>query len=121
MTMKKDFAGVAEDVVSGANLLMEAVPEVMSGFAALGKATYRDAALSAKMKELIALAIGVASRCDGCVSYHARAAFRRGATRAEVAEAVAVAIHMGGGPSMVYGGEALSAFDTFAQGRKPAA
>ena len=34
--------------------------------------------------------------------------------REEVAEAIGVAIQMGGGPSMVYGGQALRAYDEFA-------
>ena len=90
------------------------IPDTMAAFSDLGSATYTDGAISAKQKELIALAIGVTVRCDGCVAFHARAACRRGATRAEVAEAISVAIQMGGGPSMVYGGEALAAYDEFA-------
>ena len=112
--MSKDYPQIASDVVAGAGLLAEAIPETMAAFGALGKATYTDAALSPKVKELIALAIGVAVRCDGCVGYHAKAARERGASREEVAETLAVAIHMGGGPSMVYGGEALKAYDAFA-------
>lgn len=116
--MTKDFSAAANDVVTGADLLAEALPDAMAAFGALGKATYKDAALSAKTKELIALAIGVTCRCDGCVAYHARAAYRRGATRQEVVETLSVALQMGGGPSMVYGGEALRAFDEFANAAK---
>jgi len=113
--MSKDFPKIAKEVVDGAGLLSGALPDTMAAFGALGKATYTDGALSPKMKELIALAIGVAVRCDGCVGYHARATYECGATREEVAEALAVAIHMGGGPSMVYSGEALKAYDAFAK------
>ncbi|MCB8839889.1 carboxymuconolactone decarboxylase family protein [Aurantimonas sp. VKM B-3413] len=115
--MTKDYNEIADRVVSGADLLAQAAPDAMKGFSALGRATYHDGALPAKVKELMALAIGIADRCDGCVGYHARAAFRRGATREEVAETIAVAVQMGGGPSMVYGGEALRAYDTFANGK----
>jgi AhpD family alkylhydroperoxidase len=89
----------------------------MSAFGALGKASYRDGALSAKTKELIALAIGIAARCDGCIAYHARAAVDKGVTRAEAVEMMEVAIQMGGGPSSVYAGQALQAFDAFAEDR----
>lgn len=112
--MTKDFHEVAERVVSGAALLRDAAPDAMAGFAALGKAAYAEGALTPAVKELIAMAIAVTARCDGCVGYHAKAAFERGATREELAETLAVAVQMGGGPSMVYAGEALRAFDSFA-------
>ena len=112
--MAKDYKALADSVVSGAGQLGKAVPDAMAAFGALGKASYGEGALSAKTKELISLAISVAARCDGCVAYHARAAVKKGVTRAEVAEALALAIQMGGGPSMVYAGQALEAYDTFA-------
>ena len=62
----------------------------------------------------MALAIGIAVHCDGCVAYHTRAAHRHGATRDEVAETVALALYMGGGPAAVYGADALRAYDQFA-------
>jgi len=113
-TMEKSYQEIADRVVSGANALGEAHPEAMQAFGALGKAAYAQGALSPGHKELIALAIAVTVRCDGCVGYHARAALQRGATRAEVVEALGVAVQMGGVPSMVYAGEALAAFDSFA-------
>ncbi len=106
----------AQGVVDGAARLREAIPDTMRGFAALGAGTSKAGALEPKFKELIALAISIAARCDGCVAYHAKAAQDRGASRAEVAEVIGVAIHMGGGPSMVYGAEALRAYDAFAGG-----
>ncbi|HEX6296933.1 MAG TPA: carboxymuconolactone decarboxylase family protein [Burkholderiales bacterium] len=60
----------------------------------------------------MALAIGIAVHCEGCVAFHTRAAFR-GATRQEVVETVALAVYMGGGPAVVYGGDALRAFDEY--------
>jgi AhpD family alkylhydroperoxidase len=106
----------AQAVVDGAGRLREALPDTMRGFAALGSGSSKAGALEPKFKEVIALAISVAVRCDGCVAYHAKAAHDRGASRAEVAEAIGVAIYMGGGPSMVYGAEALKAYDAFAGG-----
>jgi AhpD family alkylhydroperoxidase len=71
-------------------------------------------ALSAKMRELIALAIAVTRECDGCIAAHARGAARRGATSQEVAEALGVAILMNGGPGTVWGPRAYAAFAEFA-------
>ena len=115
--MSKSYLEICEGVASGAAALREAIPGQMASFSKLGAESYRDAALTAKTKELIALAIGVTVRCDGCVSHHAKAVLDRGATREEVAEAIGVAIHMGGGPSMVYGAEALRAYDEFSRSR----
>jgi AhpD family alkylhydroperoxidase len=116
--LKHDYLRVAQDVVEGATALRSAIPNAMAGFGALGAAAYADGALSGKHKELIALAIGITVRCDGCVGYHAKACFDKGASREEVAEAIAVAVQMGGGPSMVYGATALDAYDQISAAEK---
>ena len=71
----------------------------------MGKGAYAEGTLTTRFKELIALALCVASRCDGCVAYHAKRVHELGASRQEVLETIGVAIQMGGGPSMVYGGD----------------
>jgi AhpD family alkylhydroperoxidase len=93
--------------------LAEAAPGPMAGFAALHAKAVAGGALDARTKELIALAIAVAVRCDGCVAYHVHDALAAGATREELAEAVGVAVMMGGGPAVVYGAEALEAAAQF--------
>lgn len=92
------------------------VPDVAAGFAQLAKAAIAPGVLDSRTKELIALAIGIAARCDGCLAFHAKAAIRYGATREEVLETIGVAVYMGGGPSMIYGAEALAAYDALAAG-----
>lgn len=94
--------------------LREAMPETARAFGRLAGAATASHALDTKTKELIALAIGITARCDGCVGYHARAAGRHGAVREEIVDTIAMAVYMGGGPSMIYGAEALSAFDALA-------
>ena len=94
--------------------LRKAMPEPARGFAQLAQAAIAPGALDSRTKELIALAIGITARCDGCLAFHAKAAKKYGATREEVVETIAVALYMGGGPSMIYGAEALSAFDNLA-------
>jgi AhpD family alkylhydroperoxidase len=93
--------------------LAAAAPGVMSGFARLQDASHAEGALSAKVKELMALAIGIAVHCEGCVTYHVHDALAAGATAEEIAETVGVAILMGGGPAVVYGAEALEALAQF--------
>ncbi len=92
-------------------LFRAAQPEAAAGFAALARAATAEHALDPRTKELIALAIGVAVHCDGCIGFHARAARRHGATREQVAEVVSMCLYMGGGPSLMYGAKALDAFD----------
>jgi AhpD family alkylhydroperoxidase len=105
---------LAEVTVAGRSL-REAIPEVYAGYAQLHAAAVGEGgALSAKMRELIALAIAVTRECDGCIAAHARGAARRGATSQEVAEALGVAILMNGGPGTVWGPRAFAAFGEFA-------
>ena len=94
--------------------LREHIPSVFEGHASLNRAAFADGVLDAKTKELIALAIAVAKQCDGCIASHARGAARRGATAAEVAEALGVAIVMDGGPGIVHAPRAFEAFQEFA-------
>ncbi len=94
--------------------LRQAIPGVWSAYVDMHRAAMADGALSSRHKELIALAIAVTRECDGCVVTHARSAARRGATAAEVAEAMGVAILMNGGPGTVWGPRALAAFAEFA-------
>ena len=93
--------------------LHKSQPGVMKGFSDMGKAAMAAGALDAKTKELIALAVGVAARCDGCIGFHVKALVRLGATRSEVDDALGVAIYMGGGPSAMYAANAVAAFNEF--------
>lgn len=90
--------------------LRHAIPDVYAGFGELHHAALADGALDTKTKELIALAIGVSSRCDGCIASHARGAVKAGATKQEAAEAIGVTFLMTGGPGTVYGPRAYDAF-----------
>ncbi|HAE86841.1 TPA: carboxymuconolactone decarboxylase family protein [Candidatus Marinimicrobia bacterium] len=85
----------------------------MQAFVQLHELSFAEGALSAKMKELIALAIGISVRCDGCISYHVHDALKAGASRAEIVETIGVSILMGGGPAVVYGSQALKALNEF--------
>ena len=88
--------------------------DVMQGFGALSKAAMAAGVLDEKTKELIAMAIGVASRCDGCLGFHAKALVRLGATPEEFREMLGVAVYMGGGPSLMYAANAMAAYEEFA-------
>ena len=90
-------------------------PEIAGAFSSLAKGAIKPGALDSKTKELMALAVGIAARCDGCIGFHTEAAIKYGATREEIVETIGVAIYMGGGPSYVYGAQVLEAFDQLAK------
>lgn len=93
--------------------LRKAIPEVYRGFGELSKAAFAAGALDTRVKELIALAIGVVEGCDGCIASHAQAAVIAGANKQEAAEALGVTFLMHGGPATIYAARAYEAFCEF--------
>ena len=111
--MPKVYKDIIADIGAYTKELHALAPEAMAGFTALAKGATMAKVLDEKTKELIALALGVSARCDGCLGFHAKALVRLGATRAEVGETLAMAVYMGGGPSLMYAADALRAYDEF--------
>jgi AhpD family alkylhydroperoxidase len=109
--MTKDFKELTHAVSGSLRKFRADMPDVMKGFGALAQSALQDGVLDHKTKELIALCLGVAGHCDACIGFHMQALVKAGATRAEIEEALAVAIYMGGGPSLMYAADALSAFE----------
>lgn len=109
--MTKVYREIARSISTSVRKLRADIPETMKGFDAMSNAALREGAVSEKTKELIALAIGVAGHCDGCLAFHLKALIRMGATRSEIEETLGVAIYMGGGPSLMYAADALTAFE----------
>ncbi len=89
------------------------IPGTMKGFGLLHQESMKAGALSEKHKELLALGIGIASRCDGCIAFHTHEALAQGATAEEIHETIGVAISMGGGPALMYAAHALEALKQF--------
>lgn len=112
--MHKDWPQMAKELSGAIKEVRLGAPEVMQAFSAMAKAATDAGALDTKTKELIALGIAVAIRCDGCVAFHAQAAVKHGATRDEVMETMGMALYMGAGPSLMYAAQAVEAFDQFA-------
>ena len=111
--MNKNYPEQNEKLRNQMGELGKEIPQTMSKFVMLHKAASSDGALSTKIKELIALAIGITVRCNGCIAFHIHDALKAGATREEIIETVGVAIMMGGGPSVVYGTEVLEALEQY--------
>jgi AhpD family alkylhydroperoxidase len=115
------YRDLTQSISAGLSSLRTSTPEVMKSFHELGKSATANGALDAKTKELIALALSVAARCDPCIGFHAKALVKLGATRQEVDEMLGVTTYMGGGPSVMYAANAIAAFDEFARAAAPKA
>ncbi len=111
--MEKKYPETYDRLIGLMGKLGKELGGTMAGFGQLHKQALADGALTTKFRELITLAISITAHCEGCIAAHVRAALRAGATRQESAEAIGVAMYMGGGPAMVYGCEALAALDQF--------
>lgn len=111
--MTKKYKEITHDISASLAKLRKEIPDVMNGFSALAQAASKEGALNKKTKELIALALGVAARCDGCIGFHVQALVKLQVTREELLETLGMAIYMGGGPSLMTAADALSAFEEF--------
>lgn len=106
-----DHTGLIKNINENLAGLRKAQPEAMQGFGQLAKAAMTEGSVSAKHKELIALAIGITQHCSGCIGFHVKALIKLGCTRAELEEMLTVCVYMGGGPALMYTAEALKAWD----------
>lgn len=114
--MTKAYKDITGDILTYMKEIRKETPALSEAFMAMNTAAFGDGEVEKKTKEMIALAIGVATHCDGCIGFHAKALVKLGATRKEVAEVLGVAVQMGGGPAMMYAADALRAYDEFAAG-----
>ena len=106
-----DWNGYRQQVLAGVAALGKLSPDTVRGYVTLGGAGQKTGRLDAKTRELIALAVAISLRCDGCIAVHAAAAREHGATKEEIAEALAVAVGINAGAAVVYSTRALDAFD----------
>lgn len=111
--MSDAYIDLTRNISTELGKLRTEIPETLQAFNALGKAASAAGALDKKTKELIAVALSVGARCDPCVGFHTQALVKLGATRAELAEVLAMAVYMGGGPSLMYAAKTSAAFDEY--------
>jgi len=111
--MGKDYPEITKRISNSMKNLRKDITDTMQGFSSLAQAATQNGALDKKTKELIALAIGVSTRFDGCIGFHTEALIKLGVTREEFEEVLGMAVYMGGGPSLMYAADALLAFEQF--------
>lgn len=109
----KDWPAATKERTAALRNLRSGAPEMMKAFANIAQSALAPKALDPKTKELIALGISIAARCDDCIGFHVKAAIEQGASLEEVTEALAMAIYMGAGPSVMYATHALDAYAQF--------
>ena len=107
------FRELTQSVSAALTSMTQSTPEVMKSFHELGRSATSNGVLNRKTKELIALALSVAARCDPCIGFHMQTLVKLGVTRQEIDETLGVTTYMGGGPSLMYAASAIAAFNEF--------
>jgi AhpD family alkylhydroperoxidase len=107
----KDWNAYRSQLSAGAAELARFSPDTIRGYVAMSGAGQKTAHFDNKLRELIAVAVAITLRCDGCITVHTDAARRFGATKEELAEAMGVAISVNAGAAIVYATRTLDAYD----------
>jgi AhpD family alkylhydroperoxidase len=104
-----DWAQYRTQLTNRIGEIANITPDTVKGYQALAGASRKTGRLDVKTTELIALAVAVTTRCDGCIALHAAEALKQGATREEIADALGVAVALNAGAAMVYSARAMDA------------
>src|SRR5246127_86160 len=118
--MMLDWNNYRKQLAAGVKEIGQLSPETIKGYMALSAAGQKNNLLGPKMRELISLAVAVTLRCDGCITVHTEAAVRHGASREEIAEALAVATTINAGATLVYSARVLDAYQQLTSPQQPA-
>lgn len=113
--MVKDYVSIINSVSDSLTEFSERSPDLMQAFRSVSLAATKSNILDEKTKELIALAIGIAKQCDGCIGFHVKKLVKLGVTKEELIEMLNVVVYMGGGPSLMYAADTILAFEQFSK------
>ncbi len=108
-----DMNDILKEVEGSLKQLGKEYPEQMNAFASFMHSAEKEGVLPHKTKELISIALSVATQCKWCVAYHVKHALEAGATEDEIMETCFVAALMGGGPSLMYTQLVVKALEDF--------
>ena len=104
-----DWNEYRQQVVAEVSSLAKLPPDTVEGHGAMGAAGAKAGRLDPKTRELIAIAVAITLRCDGCTTVHADNARKLGVSIKEIAEALAVAVTVNAGAATVYSTHTLDA------------
>ncbi len=107
--MMQDWNGYRNALAGRVGQLAKLSPDVMRGLETLESAAAKTGRLDPKTHELIALAVAVTTRCDGCITFHTKKAVECGATLEDISEALGTAIALNAGAALVYSSRVLDA------------
>ena len=108
-----DWNEYRKQLAVGVKEVAQLSPDTIKGYTTLAAAGGNTNLLGAKTRELIALAVAVTARCDGCITVHTEAAIKNGATNEEIAEALGVAVAVNAGAALVYSARVMDAFNEY--------
>jgi AhpD family alkylhydroperoxidase len=111
--MVENYSQLIADISANSSKIRRDIPDVMQGFTSMSRAACKPGALDEGTKELIAMALSVAARCDPCIGFHAKSLVKHGVPRAKFQEMLGMCVYMGGGPSLMYAAAALAAYEEF--------
>lgn len=109
--MMMDWSAYRDQVNAAVKGMSAANPDLVRAYAGLSHANAKSTHIDAKTRELIALAVAVSLRCDGCINAHTDAAIKAGASKEEIVDALGVAIMVNAGATMVYSARTIDAYD----------
>jgi AhpD family alkylhydroperoxidase len=84
-------------------------PRPAEAFRAFSRSVFAEGAISAKTKQLIAVAVAHVTQCPYCIRAHTDAALSHGVTGEEIMEAIWVAAEMRAGAAYAHSALALDA------------
>lgn len=99
--------------MAGMKTISQENQELAKGFQTLHHASLKAGTIDVATKELMALACGIVTHCEGCIASHTASAIRAGATKEAFYETLGVAVLMGGGPALTYATKAVEAYKEF--------
>ena len=108
--MMMDWNEYQKELLTTIGKIAQLSPDTVRGYRTLSEAGQKTNHLDAKTRELIALAVAVTTRCDGCITVHTDAAIKAGAGKEEIAETLGVAIALNAGAALVYSARVMDAY-----------
>ncbi len=105
-----DWDGYRKQLAAAISEIAKAAPDLVRGYRMLATSRAKSGALDAKTRELVALAVSVTLRCDGCITTHVDLARKQGATADEITDALGIAVMVNAGAALVYSARTLDAF-----------
>lgn len=111
MSNMQDWNGYRDALMERVGDFAKMSPDVLRGLHTVENSVTKTGKLEPKIHELIALAVAITTRCDGCIAVHAKKAVELGATNDEIAEAMTTAIALNAGAALTYTARVFDVID----------